>query len=173
MAKTKVKKEQSLKSVADLLSASKAAVFANFQGLKMKEIDELRSACKKQGIGCAANKKTLLGLALKQLGHNVDVKSFEGGVAVFTSAEDEVSPAQTVANFAKTHQAAKVFGGILNGEYVSAEKVLELSKLPSKKELLARFVGAINAPKSGFVNVLAGNLRSFINVLNALKEKQA
>ncbi len=65
-------------------------------------------------------------------------------------------------------------GGLLGFKNLSQEEVVALSKLPSKEELLAKFVGTINAPVSGFVNVLAGNLRGLVQVLKAVSEvKQA
>jgi large subunit ribosomal protein L10 len=54
---------------------------------------------------------------------------------------------------------------------MSADEVMALAKLPSKQELLAKLVGTINAPVSGFVNVLAGNIRGFVQVLKAISEK--
>ncbi|MBT3539450.1 hypothetical protein HN481_04990 [Candidatus Parcubacteria bacterium] len=57
--------------------------------------------------------------------------------------------------------------------FIDSEKVGELSKLPSKDELLAKMVGSLNAPVSGFVNVLAGNLRGLVSVLNNIKDAKA
>jgi len=64
-------------------------------------------------------------------------------------------------------------GGILEGKFLSKEEVLALAKLPSKQELYAKVVGSLNAPISGFVNVLAGNIRGLVNVLKAIEEKKA
>ena len=60
--------------------------------------------------------------------------------------------------------------GMLEGKLIDKQKVMELSILPSKQELLVKVVGTINAPVSGFVNVLRGNISNLINVLNAVKE---
>lgn len=172
MAKTRVEKEGSLTYLVDSLKQAKSAVFANFQGLKVKESEELRGLCRVQNIGYVASKKTLLKRALEDAGLSVDTKAFEGGVAAMFGMEDEVAPAQIIAKFAKTHEAAKIFGGILEGQFIAAEKVHALAKLPGKKELLGRLVGTLNAPVSGFVNVLAGNLRGLVTVLNAIKDSK-
>lgn len=173
MAKSKQTKEQAVQVLVEGLKNSKSAVFANFQGLKVSESEELRAICRKQGIKYIASKKTLLGRALKELGLDVDTGSFEGGPAVVFGTEDEVAPAQIVAKFAKAHQAISLFGGILEGAFIDTKKVTELSALPSKQELLAKMVGSLNAPISGFVNVLAGNLRGLVRVLSAIKETKA
>ena len=170
MAKTKLQKEQDIALLAQDLKDSKAAVFANFQGLKVSESEELRGICREQGIKYSASKKTLLKRALADVGLDVDTKAFEGGIATVLGVQDEVAPAQVIAGFAKSHEVVTIFGGILEGQFIDAAKVLELSKLPSKQQLLGHLVGALNAPISGFVNVLAGNLRGLVNVLNAVKD---
>lgn len=173
MAKTRQQKEATIQSLSAEMKTAKSAVFANFQGLKMTEIDELRGKCREQGVRYVASKKTLVERAMKEAGLEVDAKSFEGGVAVFFGNQDEVAPAQIVANFARTREHMKIFGGVLEGHFIDGAKVTALSTLPSKEQLLGQLVGTLNAPISGFVNVLAGNLRGLANVLNAIKEAKA
>jgi len=98
---------------------------------------------------------------------------FEGGVATFTGTTDEVAPARIVNDFAKKNEVVAIFGGTLDGKYIDAVFVKNLASLPSKQQLLGQLVGTINAPVSGFVNALAGNLRGFVSVLNNIKEAKA
>ena len=170
MAKTKQQKEESLNLLTENIKTAKSAVFANFQGLKVVESEELRAKCRENNVSYTATKKTLIGRALADAGYDVDAKAFEGGVAAVLGRDDEVVPAQIIANFAKGHEVVEIFGGILEGKFIDAAKVNELSKLPSKQQLLGQLVGTLNAPVSGFVNVLAGNLRGLANVLNGIKE---
>src|SRR3989344_1144033 len=93
-------------------------------------------------------------------------------VTIF-SYEDEVTPAKTVQNFAKDHEAMLAVGGIVEGQYFDRTKILALSKLPTKLELLAKVVGSISSPISGLVNVFAGNLRNLVYILNAVKQKNS
>lgn len=172
MAKTKQQKEQSLSMLIDSLKGAKSVVFTNFQGLKVSESEELRDICRKQNIIYVASKKTLLKKALEKAGYNIDAKSFQGGVATIFGLEDEITPAQIIANFAKKHNVVKIFGGILEGKFIEAGVVEMLSKLPGKQQLLGQLVGTLNAPISGFVNVLVGNIRGLLNVLNGIKEKK-
>jgi large subunit ribosomal protein L10 len=169
MPKTRGQKEQAMQALTDAVKQSKSVVFANFQGLKVSESEELRRLCRKEGIEYLAAKKTLVAKALKDAGIEGNPKSFVGAVSVVFGTLDEVAPAQILANFAKTHEAVKLFGGILEGAFIDGAKVAELSKLPSKQQLLQRLVGTLNAPISGFVNVLAGNLRGLVTVLDAIK----
>ncbi len=173
MAKTRQQKETSVKDLVERIQAAKAVVFANFQGLKVSESEELRGQCREQNIDYLASKKTLLKHALSEAGYDQDIKAFVGGIAVVLGHEDEVAPAQVIDRFAQKHEVATIYGGILEGKFIDAVKVKELAKLSSKPQLYAKLVGTINAPVSGFVNVLAGNLRGLVQVLNAVKESKS
>jgi large subunit ribosomal protein L10 len=72
--------------------------------------------------------------------------------------------------FAKKHDKVQLRAGLLEGSMVGVEKVMALALLPSKQELYAKIVGSINAPLSGFVNVLSGTMRGLITVLSAVKD---
>jgi len=174
MPKSKFQKQETVKSLQDGLKAAKAVVFANFQGLKVSEAEELRRECRKNDIKVVAAKKTLVKRACKDLGFNdIDPKVFTGGVATFMALGDEISAAKIVATFSKTHEVVQLFGGVLEGKFIDAAMVKSLASLPSKQELLGRLVGTINAPVSGFVNVLAGNLRGLVGVLNNIAKAKA
>ena len=123
MAKTKQQKEQNIQTLVDGIKNAKSVVFANFQGLKVTESEELRAICRKQNISYIASKKTLLKKALTDAGFEVDTKAFKGGVAVVFGYEDEVAAAQTIADYAKKHEVIEMFGGVLEGQFIDAGKV--------------------------------------------------
>lgn len=173
MAKTRQQKEQSVQLLAEQMKSAKGVVLANFQGLTVSEAEELRSQCREAGISVLASKKTLVKRALAEAGYDVDTRAFQGGVAVFVSADDEVAPAQVVAKFAKDHDIVTLFGGLLESKFISGEEVSALSKLPSKEQLLGQLVGLFNAPVSGLANVMAANLRGFVTVLDATAKQKA
>jgi len=173
MPKTKQQKEVAVKDLTEKIKKAKSMVFVNFDGLKVKEIEQIRKKCRAESIDYLVAKKTLMKKAFKDAGlEQIDPKSFEKETATVISYEDEVAPARIVQSFTKEHEALKAFGGVLEGKFVEKNKIIELSKLPSKNELLAKVVGSIKAPVSGFVNVLAGNLRNLVYVLNAIKDSK-
>lgn len=169
MAKTRDKKAQEMQELTEGLKNAKSVVFANFQGLNVKDSEELRGLCRKQNVNFVASKKTILKKSLEGLGLKVDIENFDGGVATVLGLGDEVAPAQIIAEFAKKNEVVKIYGGILEGNFIDSAKVKELSLLPGKQQLLSQLVGTLNAPISGFVNVLAGNLRNLVGVLNNIK----
>lgn len=173
MAKTKEQKRQTLAELEDNFTKSKAAVFVNFQGLNVKDTTALRNLLRKEKIEYEVAKKTLLKLAVEKTGQiGVDPKSFNGNIAVAFGFEDEVTPAKVLNQFRATHDALKIIGGTFEKKFIDAAKVIELAQIPSRQELLAKLVGSINSPVSGFVNVLAGNLRGLVQVLKAMSEKK-
>ncbi|MFA5133923.1 MAG: 50S ribosomal protein L10 [Patescibacteria group bacterium] len=166
MPKTRDQKKKDLDLITKKLDDSKSVVFANFFGLKVKDVEQFRKNCRKNDLSCLVAKKTILSRVLKDKG--IESQGLEGEViAVF--GKDEVTPAKTAAEFAKDHEPLKIIAGILEGKFENADMVKALAKLPGKQELLAKMCGSLNAPISGFVNVLAGNMRNLVYVLNAIK----
>jgi len=173
MAKTRVQKEVALEGLNTKIEKSKGVVFAKYMGLTVNEIQELRGKLKEENSEMIVAKKRLIGLMLEKAGYEKDAaKDMDGGVAVVFGYEDEVAPAKVLADFAKEHDLVGFHGGILEGNYIDAATVTELSKLPSKAELLAKLVGSLKSPSTGFVNVLSGNLRGLVQVLNQVREQK-
>lgn len=174
MAKSKQQKELTLGQLTERLGAAKSVVFADFRGLTVKEATEFRNKARKDDIKVLVAKKTLMRLAFSKAGYEgVDPSKIEGSLVMITGMSDEVAPAKLAADFAKDHEALKIVAGVLERKLVDAAAIKALAKLPSKQELLAKLVGTLNAPVSGLVNVLAGNLRGLVNVLNAVKDQKA
>lgn len=170
MAKNKAQKKKIVQDLSEKIKDAKSVVIADFTGLKVADSEALRKKCKEQSVYFTATKKTLLNLALKEQGLDLDAGTLEGSLGVAVSQEDEVAAAKIVKEFAKDHEQVTFQAGMLEGTLISVEKLKQLADLPSKQELLAKVVGSLKAPISGFVNVLSGNLRGLINVLNAIKE---
>jgi large subunit ribosomal protein L10 len=95
-------------------------------------------------------------------------------MALALGFDDEVAPARVIFQYAKKHSALEIVGGITaDGTLLSAAEVKALATLPTREQLLGQVVGTIAAPLTGFVGVMSGNVRSIINVLNALSEAKA
>ncbi|MBU1132590.1 50S ribosomal protein L10 [Patescibacteria group bacterium] len=173
MAKTKQQKEQIVNELGEKIKGAKSAVFANYSGLNVADMEDLRNKCREQGVELTAVKKTLLRLALAQQDlKSPELESMEGSIGVATSPSDEVAAAKLIKEFAKLHSDVTFQGGLLEGELISREMVVSLSNIPSKLELFSKMVGSMQAPISGFVNVLQGNLRGLVCVLNAIKDNK-
>ena len=174
MPKSKIQKAEILRDLDEKIKKSKSIVFASFDGLEVKDNEELRNNLKKEKGEYYVSKKTLLDLAFKNNKVNdLDIKNLPGKIATVFAYEDEVSPAKVVLNFKKKHEGKIEFiGGILDGKVINKEDVEKIATLPGKQELYAKLVGSLNSPVSGFVNVLSGNLRSLVTVLKAISDKK-
>lgn len=173
MAKSKSQKKDIVTSVALKFKTMKSAAFTSISGFTMAQADELRKQAKPLGVEIFIAKKSLLALAAQEAGlENVDPTSFEGSILTAVSYNDEVSAAKVLKTFSKKNESFVFAAGVLEGKGLTAQEVAQLASLPSKEELLSKMVGSLNAPISGFVNVLAGNLRGLVTVLGAIKDQK-
>ncbi len=173
MPKTRTQKQEIVSELADKVRRMKSVVFTSISGYTMEDADALRAKGRKEKVEAVVAKKTLLLRAFKDAGIDVPEELFDGSILTTFGFEDEVAPAKIMATFGKDRELIKIIGGILEGKIVDAKSIKTLAKLPSKKELYGKLIGSINSPLSGLVQVLAGNLRGLVNVLNAMKEKKA
>lgn len=169
----KSQKIELVKNLTTEIKSGKVIIFSDFTGTTVAKMKELRGELRKTGSSYKVTKKKLIDLALKEAGVPASVLDLSGQIGIAVGKEDEVSAAKVLNQFGKTNKNFKILRGVLENKVISGEEVLALSKLPSREELLAKFVGTINAPISGFVNVLAGNLRNLVGVLKAIGEKKA
>ncbi|MEO5928035.1 MAG: 50S ribosomal protein L10 [Patescibacteria group bacterium] len=153
MPKTRQQKADVIDRLEREFKGAKSAVFADFQGLTVAKANELRSKMRASNVNYIVAKKSLITRAAKNAGHELSAKSFPGMLGVAFGLEDEIAPAKVLGDMAKG-TTLKLVGGIFEGVVVAQEKVVALSKLPSKLELLAKVVGTIYAPVSAFVRVL-------------------
>lgn len=173
MPKTRKQKAEIKDELADKFGKMKSVVFTSVSGYTMKDADALRTKGKAENVDFLVTKKTLLVRALEDKGISVSKDLVEGSVLTAISYADEVAPAKIIADFSKGREGFKMVGGILEGSFVDAASVKQLATLPSKQELLAKLVGTLNAPASGFVNALAGNVRGLVVALNAIAESKS
>ena len=176
MPKNKIQKQEILRNLSEKFKKSKSVVFAGFNALSVKDNEKLRDQLRKENSEYYVAKKTLINIAFKDQMAELNVRGMDGKLAAIFSYEDEVAAAKILGNFRKDKdKEARVFflGGILENKLLSQEEVTALSNIPSKQELYGRLVGTMNAPISGFVNALAGNLKNLVYVLKAIEEKKA
>lgn len=174
MQQNKQQKQALVAEVAEKVRNSKALVFANYKGVTVKDLTAIRKELAKSGSGWQVLKKTLLNIALKDAGVEVNARELGGQVGVAFS-KDEVAAAKVLADFVKANKETSlaIEGGALGSKKLSPKEVGALAKLPSQHELRGMLVGTLQAPISGFVRVLSGNLRGLVQVLKAIEEKKA
>ncbi len=170
---TKERKKEIISDLVDKLKKQKAIVFFDYTGLKVNQFQDLRGRFKEQGIDCQVVKKTLIDLILGKAGLEIPdkIKKTPGQVALVLGYQDEIIPAKILYEFAKENEEVKILAGIVQGDYLKNEAIINLAKLPSKQELFAKLIGSISAPAYGLVNTLRGNLRKLVFVLSNIKKE--
>jgi large subunit ribosomal protein L10 len=169
MPKTRQQKEDTVQVMTNKLGKSKSVVFADYQGLTMAQLQELRKALKEAGAEFSITKNNLLKIALKNNQLTVSDDVLTGPIATLFSYEDEISPIKTLVKAIKDNQIGKIKAGILDGEVMDEYKVNKLAQLPSKDELRGKVVGVLVAPLHGLLNVTQGNLRNLVYALEQIR----
>lgn len=175
MAKSKAQKKETIATLTEKYSRTKSAVFIDYTGLTVADVTDLRKKAKAVGSEYVVAKKTLFARAFGSAGlDGTDaIKGFSGNLGVILGYEDEVFPAKLSKDFAKSHGTMAIRAGIMEGKFIDVAMVSALAAIPGKQELLAKLVGSINAPVSGFVTVLSGNLRGLVRVLDGIRAQKS
>lgn len=171
MAITRAKKQEMLSTYLDQLSHAQMIVVADYRGLKVKEIQQLRRALAEHQATFQVVKNTLIKRALAEAGWPVPDDLLEGPTAIGYCSGDLAATSKAFVDFAKQHETLKIRGGILDGKVIDDKAIQALADLPPREVLLAQVLAGMQSPISGLVNVLAGTLRGLVNVLDAYRRK--
>lgn len=172
MPMTRTKKEAHLAELTATLSTARGVVFANYQGMKVKELEELRKKLRAEGMQLRVTKNRILALALRRRGVAIDSAILDAPLAMAGSASDEIAAAKLFQAYQKEVEALKIAGGLLGDQYLTAADVKALAALPSRDELRAQLVGVLASPLTGLVRTLKAPLAGLVTVLKQYQEKQ-
>ncbi|MBN1258274.1 50S ribosomal protein L10 [Candidatus Peregrinibacteria bacterium] len=173
MAVTKAKKSEILSELDEMFGKAKSIVFAANKGLSVKDASHLRGQLRKGKNEMKVAKKTLIRIAAEK--HNIkdiDDAVMTGAVAAIFCYEDPLSGIKALFKFSKENEKLELLGGIMDGKVISADIVKRYAAIPSREELLAKMMGSMKSPVSGFVGVLSGTLGGFVRVLQAFNESR-
>ncbi|OIO54716.1 MAG: 50S ribosomal protein L10 [Alphaproteobacteria bacterium CG_4_10_14_0_2_um_filter_63_37] len=160
--------------VAELNSAlqeTSVLLVVQYRGMTVAQADKLRNAIREAGGSYRVAKNTLIRRATADTSFS-DVDQFLGGPVGIAWGPEPVALAKAVSETAKGVEPLKVIGGVLDGKAIDENGVKALSSLPSREELLAKLLGTMMNPVSGFVRVLNGVPTGFVRVLNGIAEKR-
>ncbi len=165
-------KQQEIDRLKDSFSRAKSVILADYCGLSVAEINEVRGKLRESSVEMRVTKNTLAKRAIKDTDSELLSDSFAGPTAIAFSYDDPVAGAKALAELAKDHEALELKAGILGNKFLALADIEALSKLPAKEILLAQLLSVMNGPMSGFVNVLSGNQRNLVQVLSSIKDKK-
>lgn len=172
-AKSRIKNEETVALLKEKLSKAKTVVFTDQSGLSVSQSGQLKDKLRAADAEMLVAKNTLIKIATKETGHEVPEEILNGPTSAIFAYGDEIAPIKELAAFAKTNEKPVVKAGFLGKDFLSADRISQLSKLPSKLTLRGQVVGGLYSPLYGIVGVLNANIRNLVYALNAIKESKA
>jgi len=165
-------KKKVVQEIKEKIENSKAIVLVDYRGLDVAEVSDLRTKYREAGVDYKVYKNTMMRFAFKEAGYEEFTDNLTGPNGVAFSLEDAIGAAKVSNNFSKDNKKLKIKAGIVDGEVIDIEQIKELADIPGREVLIAKVLGALNSPITGFANVLQGNVRNLVYPLNEIKEKK-
>ena len=163
------------KVVAELkekIARASVMVLADYLGLSVKEMTELRRKLRAEKSELAVIKNTLIERAVAESGLPEFKDHLKGPTVVMLGYADAVSPLKALVKFIKETEKGGLRIGVVDKQVFSRDDLAAISKLPPREVLLGKVVGGLKSPLYGLANVLNGPLRKLVYALNAIKDKQ-
>src|SRR4051794_32748276 len=162
-------KERIVSELAERLKSSDTLLVADYRGLTMPEIDELRTKLLESGARFSVVKNTLTRRAAEEAGVKPLLELIDGptAIAFIDAGGDPAAAAKILNDTAKANDVLVIRGGLLEGDAVSDAEVKRLATLPSAEVVRAQFAGAVAAPLTTIVGLFTAPLRDLVNVIDA------
>ena len=153
MAKVELK-QPIVQEISEYIKDAQSVVLVDYRGLTVAEDTQLRKQLREAGVTYKVYKNTMLNFAFKGTDFESLAPALEGPSAVAISNSDATAPARVLAKFAKTAPALEMKAGVVEGTFYDAEGMKSIAAVPSREELLSKFLGSIQSPITNFVRVL-------------------
>lgn len=173
MAINRERKVELLEIYRTQVKRSSALVFTNYRGLSVAQLQSLRTKLSETNTSFMVVKNTLLGIALKDNGMPNPDTLLSGTNAVAFVGEDIGRSVKSVLDWIKAEKVGEVSGALLGNSVLDAKGAEALADLPSKEQVLAQVLGAVNAPASSLARMLTAPSASLVRVINARVEQQS
>lgn len=171
---TKEFKNEKIEHYKKQFENAKVAVVADYRGLNVEEITELRRALQNTEADLTVTKNTLCKVASKGTQFEVISELMQGPTAIAFGFGDEVASAKVLAKFIKENKKGEILGAVLEGKVLNADEAKKLASMPSREELYAKMLGSINSPTTGIVYGVNGVMSTLVRAIDAVaKQKQA
>ena len=147
-------KKTIVEEIKENIEGDKSVVLVDYLGLTVEQDTKLRKEAREAGIVYKVYKNTMVNLAVQGTEFEELTKDLEGPTALAISKEDATAPARIIANFAKKAPKLELKSGIVEGTYYDTEGIKVISTIPSREELLSKFLGSIQSPITNFARVI-------------------
>ncbi len=172
MAISKKRKEELVAQYSGLIGQSEAMFMADYTGLNVKAMEELRTAVAEANGAIHVTKNTLLELALKEADKPVSSEFFAGQMATSFALDGAPTLAKALVDYAKKNDSFELKGGLLGADQLSVAEIEALADLPTLPQLQAQILGLISGPARNIASTLASGVRQLVNVVDAYAKKE-
>lgn len=172
MKLNKQDKARVIDDLKDRFSRAKAVVFADYKGMTVAEMSELRKQLKDSSVEFRVVKNTLARIASRDTDIAVADDIFHDPIGVAIGYDDPVTAVKKVLEFTRTNEKLAVKGAVVEGKLCEESEIKEIATLPSKEILLARLAGTFQAPAGKMARAFAATVSSLGYALTALKSKK-
>lgn len=172
MALTRERKEELVAQYVELLNQSRGVFLAEYSGITVQQMQQLRADIRKVDGAFHVTKNTLLRHALDETGRSLPEDMLSGQTATGFALGEVPSLAKALADFADEVDTFKLKGGLMAGDFLTAEQVEALADLPSLDELRAQLIGMISSPAQNITSTVANGVRQIMNVLDAYAKQE-
>ena len=153
MAKVELK-QPIVQAIAEEIKDAQSVVLVDYRGLTVAQDTELRKQLREAGIVYKVYKNTMMKRAFEGTECEALESCLEGPSAIAISKDDATAPARILCKFAKDAPALELKGGVVEGTAYDVAGLTELSKIPSREELLSKLLGSLQSPISNFARVI-------------------
>lgn len=153
MAKVELK-QPIVQEISDHIKDAQCVVLVDYRGLTVEQDTQLRRQLREANVTYKVYKNTLMNFAFKGTDFESMSSLLEGPNAIAISKEDATAPARILAKFAKTADALELKAGVVEGTFYDAAGIKEIASVPSREELLSKFLGSIQSPITNLARVL-------------------
>lgn len=165
-------KKAVVSEVSATLSAARAGVLAEYRGLNVAQLTDLRARARQRGVWVRVVKNSLARRIVAGSDFECLSAHFTGPV-IFSAAEDPVAVAKVAADFAFDNDDFKITAGVMNGALIDLATIGSLAKLPGRDELIAQLMAAMRAPLQTFAATLNEVPSRLVRTLAAVAEAKA
>jgi large subunit ribosomal protein L10 len=166
------RKNETIEELRARVKANPSFFLTDYRGLTVGEMRTLRNSLRQSSAQYAVVKNTLFGKALPEERLDQVKQLLAGPTGVAFVGDDLVAAAKALVQFANESKKLQIKAGVVDGVFYDIAKIVELSRLPSRPELLSKLVGSLKSPLYGIVQVLHGNRRKVVQLLGALHAKR-
>ena len=153
MAKVELK-QPIVQEISEQIKDAQSVVVVDYRGLTVAEDTQLRKQLREAGVAYKVYKNTLVNFAIKGTDFESLSDVLEGPNAFAISTTDATAPARVIAKFAKTAPALEIKAGVVEGTFYDADGMKAIATIPSREELLSKFLGSIQSPIANFARVI-------------------